>query len=156
MPNEGIGAEYPLNDRIQIVFILFFFIVWILDSFMLRITALSNGVISILITVLIGVVFLIMGVYLIRTSHSVVFNPEEIKIIDTGVYGWVRHPMYLGELLFLLGLAITTFSLLSVVVWAAFFVFLDRMATFEEKDLTRIMGQQYVDYRKRVRKWIPF
>ena len=156
MPNEGIGAEYPLNDRIQIVFILFFFIVWILDSFMLRITALSNGVISILITVLIGVVFLIMGVYLIRTSHSVVFKPEEIKIIDTGVYGWVRHPMYLGELLFLLGLAITTFSLLSVVVWAAFFVFLDRMATFEEKELTRIMGQQYVDYRKRVRKWIPF
>jgi protein-S-isoprenylcysteine O-methyltransferase Ste14 len=64
--------------------------------------------------------------------------------------------MYLGELLFLLGLAITTFSLLSVVVWAAFFVFLDRMATFEEKELTRIMGQQYVDYRKRVRKWIPF
>jgi protein-S-isoprenylcysteine O-methyltransferase Ste14 len=64
--------------------------------------------------------------------------------------------MYLGGLLFFLGLAIATLSLLSLAVWIAFFVFLDNMATYEEKDLTRMMGQQYVDYQIRVHKWIPY
>jgi protein-S-isoprenylcysteine O-methyltransferase Ste14 len=85
-----------------------------------------------------------------------VFSQKELKVIDSGVYGWVRHPMYLGGLLVFLGFAIATLSLLSLAVWIAFFVFLDRMATYEEKDLTRMLGQQYVEYQRRVHKWIPY
>jgi hypothetical protein len=87
MPREGIGEEHPLNDRAQPVFILVFLIVWILDSFILHITIFSNGTISLFVTIPVGVVFLVIGVYLVRESQSTVFNQEETKVIDTGVYG---------------------------------------------------------------------
>jgi protein-S-isoprenylcysteine O-methyltransferase Ste14 len=85
-----------------------------------------------------------------------VFSQKEAKVIDTGVYGRVRHPMYFGMLLILLAFTIATLSILSFIVWAAFFIFLDRMATYEEKDLTKKLGQQYVKYQRRVHKWLPY
>ena len=113
------------------------------------------GLISLLVSVPIGVFSFIIGIYFVRKSEAVVFSNTEGKVIDTGVYGRVRHPMYLGELLILLGVSIATLSMLSFMVWIVFFIFIDRMATYEEKDLTRILSNQYTDYQKRVHKWIP-
>jgi protein-S-isoprenylcysteine O-methyltransferase Ste14 len=155
MPRHGIGAENPINDRAQIVFLLVFLVVWGIDSFFLHYTINVIGLISLFITVPIGVVSFIAGVYLVRKSESVVFSQREAKVIDTGVYSRVRHPMYLGLLLTLLGFTIAALSILSFIVWMAFFIFLDKMATYEEKDLIKILGQQYLDYQKKVHKWIP-
>ena len=155
MPRHGVGAENPINERAQVVLVLVFLIVWGIDSFFLRFGLNQLGLISLLVSVPIGVLSFILGVYFVRKSEAVVFSNTEGRVIDTGVYGRVRHPMYLGELLILLGFSIATLSILSFVVWIAFLIFLDRMATYEEKDLTRILGQQYFDYQRRVRKWTP-
>jgi protein-S-isoprenylcysteine O-methyltransferase Ste14 len=156
MPRHGVGAENPINDRVQVVFLLLFLIVWGLDSFLLHYTTNLLGLNSLLVSVPIGAISFIVGVYFVRKSESVVFSNTEGKVIDTGVYGWVRHPMYLGELLILLGFLIATLSILSFIVWIVFFIFLDRMATYEEKDLTRMLGKQYIAYQKKVSKWIPY
>jgi protein-S-isoprenylcysteine O-methyltransferase Ste14 len=142
MPRHGVGAENPINDRAQVVFVLVFFIIWGIDSFLLHYTTNLLGLISLLVSVPIGVLSFIVGVYFVRKSEAVVFSSTEGKVIDTGVYGSVRYPMYLGELLILLGFSIATLSILSFIVWIVFFVFIDRMASYEEKDLTRILGQQ--------------
>jgi len=63
--------------------------------------------------------------------------------------------MYLGILLFCLGFFFISPSLLSFGVWLAFFVLYDEMATYEEKNLIRILGEEYVAYQKRVPKWFP-
>jgi len=155
MPRHGIGAENPINDRAQIMFLLIFIVVWGIDSFILHYTINLLGLITYSITVPIGIVCFITGVYFVRNSEAVVFSNKEGKVINTGVYAWVRHPMYLGSLLILLGFTVATLSILSLIVWAVFFVFINRMATYEEKDLTRLLGQRYVDYQKKVHKWIP-
>ena len=155
MPRKGLGAENPINDKAQIVFVLVFMIVWGVDSFLLRFVLNLTGLISLFVSVPIGVISLIVGTYFVRKSESVVFSNMEGKVIDTGVYGRVRHPMYLGELLILLGFSIATFSVLSFIVWIVFFLFLDRMASYEEKDLTRMLGLKYSDYQKKVSKWLP-
>ena len=155
MPRYGIGAEHPINDRAQLVFAVVFLIVWVIDSFFLHYAINLVGLTSLFITVPVGVVCFIIGVYFVRNAEAVVFSNKEAKVIDTGVYAWVRHPMYFGSLLILLEFTLSTLSILSFIVWIAFFVFFDRMATYEEKDLTRMLGQQYVDYRRRVHKWIP-
>ena len=155
MPRHGIGAENPINDRAQIAFLLFFLIVWGLDSFLFRFLRVFSGFTPFLITVPIGIISIIIGAYLVCKSEAVVFTQKEAKVIDTGVYGRVRHPMYLGTLLILLGFTISTLSILSFIVWIVFFIFIDRMASYEEKDLTRILGQQYTDYQRKVRKWFP-
>jgi protein-S-isoprenylcysteine O-methyltransferase Ste14 len=155
MPVHGVGAEHPLNDRLQILFLLVFIAVWIVDSFFLHYALNVFGILVLLITVPLGVITFATGLSLARKSEVVVFHNHAGTVIDTGVYSYVRHPMYLGSLLILLGFAVTTLSVLSLAVIIALFLFLDRMAAYEEQDLTRILGQQYVDYQKRVPKWLP-
>lgn len=97
------------------------------------------------------------GIYLALKSHDAIFGETtgQSHLIDFGVYSWVRHPMYLGTLMFCLGFFFAISSLLSLGVWIVFFIVYDRMATYEEKDLIRILGEEYIAYRRRVRKWFP-
>ena len=156
----GLGAEHPLCDTIQLMMIIVFFAAWGLDLFGFFFYSYS--------TVLIGLVPLSMhlfpafvslgfGLYLIEESHKAVFgeNQDQLELICSGVYSWVRHPMYLGILLVCLGLFFANLSVLSFLVWLVFFIFYDRMATYEEKDLVRIIGEEYIAYQKRVPKWLP-
>jgi protein-S-isoprenylcysteine O-methyltransferase Ste14 len=156
MPGQGVGAEHPLNDRLQILFLIVFLAVWVFDSLFLHYALDLFGVIVLLVTVPLGVLTFAAGIILAHKSEDVVFHNHAGTVIDSGVYSHVRHPMYLGLMLILLGFSITTVSILSLFVWIAMFLFLDRMAAYEEHDLTRILGQQYVDYRKRVPKWLPY
>lgn len=90
-------------------------------------------------------------------SHEAVFGEMagHPRLIDSGAYSWVRHPMYLGTLLFCLGFFLAMASLLSLGIWIVFFVFYDRMATYEEGVLVGILGEEYGAYQRRVPKWYP-
>ena len=98
-----------------------------------------------------------LGLLLMTESHKAVFGEKHDPpgLVDSGVYSWVRHPMYLGTLLLCLGFFFAVPSLLSLAVWIAFFMLYDRMAAYEEKDLTRSLGEEYTAYKKRVPKWFP-
>jgi protein-S-isoprenylcysteine O-methyltransferase Ste14 len=70
-------------------------------------------------------------------------------------YTWTRNPMYLGITTTLLGLAIFFGSIVMLLAPIAFFIVIDRMVIpREEETMERLFGQQYVDYRNRVRRWI--
>jgi protein-S-isoprenylcysteine O-methyltransferase Ste14 len=156
----GLGAEHPLNDRVQVVLAVVFFAVWGLDSFVFGFSTALAFVINFWVRLLLWAFPFGLGLYLVAKSEAAVFGKTLVgrigkpKFITTGVYAWVRHPMYLGSLLVLLGLFFATFSLLSLLVWAGLFVFFDRMATFEERDLARILGGQYLSYQRQVPKWL--
>jgi protein-S-isoprenylcysteine O-methyltransferase Ste14 len=157
----GLGAEHPLNDKIQVVFLIVFLGIWNLDSFVFRFSTVLAGAIPVLARTVLGLLSFVTGTYLAGKSHSVIFartragGTGKPEFTTTGVYAWVRHPMYLGILLILLAFFLSTLSLLSLLAWAGLFVFYDRMATYEEQDLIRILGEKYVDYQKQVSKWIP-
>jgi protein-S-isoprenylcysteine O-methyltransferase Ste14 len=155
MPGQGVGAEHPLNDRLQILFLVMFLAVLVADSFFLHYALDLLGLMTLLVTVPLGILTFAAGIVLAHKSEEVVFHNHAGKVIDSGVYSRVRHPMYLGLMLILLGFSITTLSILSLFVWIAMFLFLDRMAAYEEHDLTRLLGQPYADYQKRVPKWLP-
>ena len=107
-----------------------------------------------------GILSFAAGIFFAAKSVAVIFGGTlvgrigEPRFIATGVYAWVRHPMYLGTLLFLLGFFFMTLSLLSLAAWIGFFVFFDRMAAYEERDLIRILGEQYLNYQTHVPKWL--
>ena len=74
----------------------------------------------------------------------------------TGLYRYVRNPMYLGVLLVLPGEALFFGSrdfLLYTVGWLLF-VHLN-VLFYEEPDLRRKFDGSYEDYRRSVRRWIP-
>jgi len=140
--------------------IILFFVVWTIDSlsfFIFRYSTVLVGLFSLPVLLLPATLTLGFGLYLIARSHKAVFGEitEQPRLIDSGVYSWVRHPMYLGILLFCLGFFFISPSLLSFGVWLAFFVLYGKMATYEEKNLIRILGEEYVAYQKRVPKWFP-
>jgi protein-S-isoprenylcysteine O-methyltransferase Ste14 len=156
----GLGAEHPLNDKVQAVLLVVYLGVWGLDSFVFRLSTVLAGVVPVFVRLPLGILSLAAGIYLAAKSEAAIFGRTlvgrtgEPKFITTGVYAWVRHPMYLGSLLVLLVFFSATLSLLSLLVWVGLFVFYDRMATYEERDLIRILGEQYLNYQKQVPKWL--
>ncbi len=77
-------------------------------------------------------------------------------LVDTGIYGQVRHPMYLSLLLGVLGLGLLLGSLLVVAIAVIFVPFLMLKTHHEERKLLATYPD-YADYRGRVRRrFIPY
>ena len=152
-----LGSEFPYCNTIQLIMIIMFFVVWGLDSFVYNCSTVLVGLIPLPLRLFLAILSLSIGVYLGAKSHKAVFGEAhgQPRLIDSGVYSWVRHPMYLGILMFCLGFFLSSLSLLSLGVWIGFFILYDKMATYEEKDLIRILGEKHIAYRKRVPKWFP-
>jgi len=77
------------------------------------------------------------------------------RIVDTGIYAWTRNPMYLGHMIFMAGLAITFWSLPALALLIYHLFWFDRRARHDEVHLQQLFGQAYLDYRNRVKRWIP-
>ena len=81
---------------------------------------------------------------------------ENQKVIDTGLYGAVRHPMYMSTLLLFLSMPLVLGSVLSFVIMLAYIPIIAKRIRNEEKVLESGL-EGYADYKKRVRyKVIPF
>ena len=156
---NGLGSEHPLCDRIQLLMVISFFVVWSADSlsyFFGYSTVILE--ISIFPVLLSGtLLFLFLSLYLVLKCHKAVLEQvqDPPQFVDSDIYAWIRHPLYLGVLLFCLSFLFISVSLVSIGIWIAFFVIYDRMATYEEKSLIALLGEQYISYQKKVSKWIP-
>jgi protein-S-isoprenylcysteine O-methyltransferase Ste14 len=86
-------------------------------------------------------------------SHGMEVPPE--RIVSQGPYRFTRNPMYLGHLIFLLGLVVTFRSWLAVLILAARALWFHRRVLGDEVRLGGIFGAEYQSYRARVKRWIP-
>ena len=81
---------------------------------------------------------------------------EGQRVIDTGLYGLVRHPMYMSTLLLFLTMPLVLGSVISFGIMLAYFPILAKRIRNEEQVLEGGLAG-YRDYMKRVRyKVIPF
>ena len=81
---------------------------------------------------------------------------ENQKVIDTGLYGVVRHPMYMSTLLLFLAMPLVLGSVLSFAIMLAYIPIIAKRIRNEEKVLESGL-EGYAEYKKRVRyKVIPF
>jgi protein-S-isoprenylcysteine O-methyltransferase Ste14 len=76
-------------------------------------------------------------------------------IVAQGPYRFVRNPMYLGHLIFMLGLAVTFSSLAALVLLLVHVVWFHRRVLEDEARLETRFGAPYLDYKARVKRWIP-
>ncbi len=80
---------------------------------------------------------------------------EPTAFVVQAPYTWTRNPMYLGVATALFGLAIFFTSIAMLLAPAVFYAVIDRMVIpREEETLERLFGNDYVDYKSRVRRWI--
>jgi protein-S-isoprenylcysteine O-methyltransferase Ste14 len=91
------------------------------------------------------------------SRHKTTVNPFEksTALITSGAFRISRHPMYLGFVLILAGIAVLMGSLTPYFVVIAFAIFMDVVfITAEEKMLEEIFGEAWLKYKSRVRRWI--
>lgn len=77
-------------------------------------------------------------------------------LVTGGIFKHCRNPLYIGNILLLLGLGIIANSLLFVLLMVPLFVFFyQAIVRAEEEYLTKTFGTAYKAYCKDVRRWIP-
>ena len=112
---------------------------------------------------LVGVVFLLIGLILNLLAdqafkkHDTTVKPfeESNALVTGGVFNISRNPMYLGMTLILLGIALLLGSATPFGVVVILAVLFDRVFIApEERMLEETFGDQFRQYRNRVRKWI--
>jgi protein-S-isoprenylcysteine O-methyltransferase Ste14 len=89
-----------------------------------------------------------------RGTPAPVAPPE--RLVAVGAYRYVRNPMYLAVVAMILGQALLLGSA-AVLAYAAgaFLAFHLFVVLYEEPDLRRRFGEEYVAYTRRVRRWLP-
>jgi len=149
-----LAGEKPGSHTNQTILMAIFFLVWIVDSFLLRYTTFLFETFMWL-SLIPAVIIIVGAIYLMDRSHKDLFDSETEGLATNGVYGRVRNPMYLGTFLFYVGLAIATFSLASLAVCCIIFPYYNMLASYEEGKLYEKFGGSFLEYKKQVRKWIP-
>ena len=138
------------------MFLAFFLVVWVGDSFFARKSSFLADSVPLYIRLVILVLSLVTAALLFRSGHVVVSHEHRpTDVVSTGAFRYVRHPLYLGCLLFYMGLAVSTVSLFSLALLVLIFVFYNYIAGYEEKLLVQSFGERYSSYKKNTGKWMP-
>ncbi len=111
-----------------------------------------------------GVTLILLGValrwYAIWTlrdyfTRDVAVSSDQ-KVVQNGPYRYIRHPAYSGTFLTMLGVGLAMTNWASLVA-LLIFVLIGHMyrVSVEEKALSRTIGQPYVEYMHRTKRFIP-
>lgn len=77
-------------------------------------------------------------------------------LVTSGVYKYIRHPQYTGLLLLSLGMIIEWATLPMLLLFPVMVYMYLRLAKREEQDMLKEFGEEYEEYMKRTKRFIPF
>jgi protein-S-isoprenylcysteine O-methyltransferase Ste14 len=97
----------------------------------------------------IGILLIIYGWRQIHVGR------KEGKLVTTGLYGYMRHPQYVGFLMITLGLNVMWLTIITLVLWPILVVLYWRLAKKEDKDMEELFGKEFVDYKNKVPGFVP-
>ncbi|MEE9552961.1 MAG: isoprenylcysteine carboxylmethyltransferase family protein [candidate division Zixibacteria bacterium] len=150
------NGEHPFGDTGQLIFLALFIIVWVLDSFVMRISTLPSTYLPLYVRLPVALVVFAFSIYLAKASHHVVGSDQRPQqVISDGIFSRMRHPLYMSVILFYLALIIPTFSIISFALWILIFFFYNFIAGYEEKLMEEKFGQDYITYKQKTAKWLP-
>ena len=152
-----LTGEHRWGDTGQLILLAMFLGIWISDSFIFHYSTFLVEVVSNYIRVPVAGLVLIAGWYMARGGIKAVFGTdrENPEVINTGVFRIVRHPIYLGAILFYLGASLITMSIASaafLLLIIAFYIFISK---YEERILTKAFGNDYLEYKKKTGMLFP-
>ena len=103
-----------------------------------------------------GVIGIILSAITIRSSLTAVPLPKKHgRLGTTGLYKYVRHPMYTSVLLLSLGIALLSGSIIKYLLVFGLFVLFSYKARYEERYLS-LKYPNYAKYAEQTPRFIPF
>jgi protein-S-isoprenylcysteine O-methyltransferase Ste14 len=112
---------------------------------------------------LLGILLMMLGMasaaVAVRTFMRAGTSPEPFHtpsaLVTGGIYRISRNPIYFGFLLVLLGVAVLLRSVTPYLVIAVYAVLIERnVIRVEERMIAEKFGEQWVEYKKRTRRWL--
>ena len=154
---EDLAGEHSISDIGQIILLILFISGMLVDWVILHFSGFLTQIIPIYPRVILSLPFFVLSFMLARSGLKTVFGEqrEELVIIKTGVFSVVRHPIYLGSLLFYLALIIISLSIIAFCIWIVIILFYYFIARHEEILLIDRLGSQYEEYMNEVPMFIP-
>lgn len=106
---------------------------------------------TILITL--GITLWILSIIYAKIGKSIYEN----RLVTTGIYAWVRNPIYSGAIFICTGAVMFCCNLWLLICPLIDYIFLTvLMICTEEKWLKKQYGQQYVNYCKKTNRCLPW
>ncbi|MHA2099794.1 MAG: methyltransferase family protein [Candidatus Kariarchaeaceae archaeon] len=150
------GKEHPNSHLLQAISPILFFIIWVLDTFIFELSTNLNSIIPFEVRLIVFLTILVLAIVLVRKTGKILLESSEVDtLINTGILNRVRHPLYLGTILFYFAFIALSLSLFSMLIWVIIAVIYNLLANYEEHDLERIFGDEYRNYKNNTPKWIP-
>ena len=120
--------------------------------------AVPDPVFAAAVVALVGIAFDIAGIVSFWRAKTTVnpLKPEKAtSLVSSGVYRITRNPMYVGMLFLLMAWAIYLDSPWALVGPLVFVLYMNRFQIGpEEKALEALFGDDFSDYKRRVRRWL--
>jgi len=113
--------------------------------------------------VLVGVPFLIWGYGQYRLAGNYRtriggggpgIDVPPTRIVEQGIYAYTRNPMYLGHIIYMIGVALVFQSWFAAALAAARTVWFHFRVLKDERGLEARFGEPYLEYKRRVKRWI--
>jgi len=99
-------------------------------------------------------IIILLGILLIIFGWRRIYRAKG-QLVTTGIYGHVRHPQYLGFLLFTLGMNVLWITFSALLLWIILAVLYYRLAKKEDKELEERFGEEYLNYKRDVPMLMP-
>ena len=92
------------------------------------------------------------------TIYKKYWSKEKGKgtLVTSGIYRYIRHPQYTGLLLMSLGMLLEWATLPMLILYPVMVFLYVRLAKKEERDMLAEFGDDYREYMKRTKRFIPF
>jgi protein-S-isoprenylcysteine O-methyltransferase Ste14 len=101
----------------------------------------------------VGIVLCLISIAAFRSMQKT-FCIETGKLTTAGPYRWSRNPQYVGWFLFLLGYALTDWSLWCLAALVAVAISLHLLVLVEEEHLQRIFGKPYLEFCQKIPRYV--
>ncbi|MFT4929168.1 MAG: protein-S-isoprenylcysteine O-methyltransferase Ste14 [Phenylobacterium sp.] len=140
-----------------IIFLLVAAAMWLIFSLGLVATIAVPSMIA-LVVFLLGVAIGIVATMSFSKAQTTIDprNPQETsQLVDTGIFGLSRNPMYLSLTLELCGVVLYLGDPLNIVLLLGFVVYINKFQIIpEERALKQKFPQAFAAYQAKVRRWI--
>ncbi|KAG2440000.1 hypothetical protein HXX76_004117 [Chlamydomonas incerta] len=103
-----------------------------------------------------GAIFIVTALFTLGRNLSPLLQPrKKHSLVASGIYGYVRHPMYGGLLLVATGFTILTRNETRLAILALLWYIMERVVVTEERALSE-RYPEYAEYKAKVKKFLPF
>ncbi|MVX62108.1 isoprenylcysteine carboxylmethyltransferase family protein [Clostridium chromiireducens] len=147
----GVGPIY-----VTLIIIITIAAVYIgkMECFSLGVTAIMKIPLYItgIILIALGVILWVQAVLISKIDKNIAEN----KLVTTGAYAWVRNPIYSAFAIIFTGVLCLQNNLVLLIIPFIYWIFMSMLVRKEEVVLEKTFGQEYLLYKSKVNRCIPW